>query len=105
MTRRLLVVLTLLGIVVSGCSLGPREEWAKTMRDASEHAAKIGSSRVHVTVDVKVIQTTIRVVPSSLFATLDGVVDYKNRTNKLLAKSSYTPKGVPVYDDDLVTYL
>src|SRR5205823_14277949 len=56
-------------------------------------------------VGVKVIQTTIRVVPSSLFATLDGVVDYKNRTNKLVAKSSYTPKGVPVYYDDLVTYL
>jgi hypothetical protein len=105
MMRRLLVVLTLLGIVLSGCTLGPREEWAKAMRDASKKAEQAGGSNVQVVVTMKVIQTTIRVVPSPLFSALSGVVDYKNRKSKLLAKSSYAPRGSLAYYDDLVTYL
>ncbi len=105
MKRRLLIVLVLIGIVASGCTLGPKQTWADEMRNASETAAKIGSSKVHVDVTMKVIQTTIRVVPTTLFTTLDGVVDYKNRHNKLVAKSASTPKGGNVYYDDLVTYL
>ena len=105
MKRRLLIVLALLGIVASGCTLGPRETWAEQMRDASKTAARIGSSKVHVDVSMKVIQTTIRVVPTPVFTSLDGVVDYKNRHDKLVAKSASTPKGATVFYDDLVTYL
>jgi len=105
MTRRFLVVLTLLGIVASGCSLGPREDWAKSMRNARDTAAKIGGAHVHVTVSLAVIQTTIRVVPSPLFTSMDGVVNFKDRTNKVSATGAGSTKASDVFYDDLVTYL
>jgi hypothetical protein len=105
MTRRLLVVLALVGIVASGCSLGPREEWAKTMRDAGETAMKAGAAKVHVTVTMKVIKTVIRQVPTPLFTSMDGIVNFKDRTNEVFAKGLATPKGSNVYFDDLVTYV
>jgi len=105
MTRRLLVLLTLLGVVASGCTLGPRETWAEAMRSASDKAVAMGGSSVQITVSMKVIETTIRVVPSPLFTSMSGVVDYKNRQSKLYAKGAATTKGSTVYFDDLVTYL
>jgi len=106
MTRRLLVVLALLGMVASACSLGPRAVWAKSMRDASKIAARIGSSKVHVDVQLSVIQTTIRQIPAPLFVKLDGVVDYKNRVDKVVAKGGAGfAKSSTVFYDDVVTYL
>jgi hypothetical protein len=106
MTRRFLVVLALVGIVASGCTLGPRQTWADSIRHARRTAERSGGSKVHVDVKLRVIQTTIRVVPSPLFVTLDGVVDYKNRKSRLVATGGAGfAKRATVYYDDLVTFL
>jgi hypothetical protein len=74
------------------------------MRDAFKNAGKIGSSHVHVDVHMRAIETTIRVVPTPVFTSMDGVVDYTSRQNKLTARGIATTKGSTLFYDDLVDY-
>jgi hypothetical protein len=102
MIRRVLVSLALAGVVLSGCSLGPRETWAESMRTANETAAKVGGAHVHMSVQLKVIETTIREVPDPLFSSLDGIVDFKNRTAKLAVKRVGAKSSTAYFRDVLI---
>ncbi len=102
MKQRILGFLLLCGLVLSGCSLGPREDWAESMRKADVAARKQSGAHVHVSVTMKPIETNIRVVPAPLFKTLDGTIDFKTKASKLKAKSATNTKGATVFFDDLV---
>jgi hypothetical protein len=105
MTRRALLLVLVLGFVASGCSLGPRETWAESMRRADRKGARTGVAKVHVTAALRVIETTIRVTPQALFSEMDGVVDFKHHRSELVARQPASRKGSRVVFDDLVMYL
>lgn len=99
--RRFVFVLLGLMTFASGCSLGPRQEWAETMRAAHTHAAKDGGALVKQTVTVKAIETNIRQEPEPLVARSAGVVDFANKRAELKSK---TGRKTEVVYNDLVVY-
>src|SRR5687767_5577568 len=96
MKRPLLGVLALV-LLASGCSLGPREEWAEAMRAASEAAADEGAARVKQSVAIKVIETNIRQEQRPLVARSAGPVDFDAKRAQLTAIGGRKTKIV--YDD------
>jgi hypothetical protein len=99
--RRLILVLLCLVTLASACSLGPREDWAKAMRNAHKLAASDGGAHVRQSVTVKAIETNIRQEPQALIARSDGVVDFAH--NRADLKGTSGRKTDLVYDD-LVAY-
>jgi hypothetical protein len=100
--RRLAVALFSLVLLASSCSLGPREDWAKAMRDAHVKARLQKTAKVRMAVDVKVIETVIRQTPVPLIARLEGFVDFRNRRSKLIGAGPRKPSTI---FDDLVAFL
>jgi hypothetical protein len=93
-------------LLVSSCSLGPREDWADAIHDAPDAAARAGAAKVHTTVAVKVIETNIRQDPKPLIPELDGVVDFRGRASQLAGRGQVVSGAKPaVIFDDLVAYL
>jgi hypothetical protein len=100
MKRPLLGVLTLV-LLASGCSLGPREDWAKAMRAASEVAAEEGAAHVKQSVAIKVIETNIRQEQQPLVARSAGTVDFDAKRAQLIAVGG---RKTEIVYDDLVVY-
>jgi hypothetical protein len=101
MKRAVLVVLACV-LLVSGCSLGPREDWAKAMRGGFEKARTAGSASVRQSVAVKAIETNIRQQPTPLIARSAGVADFDARRALMVETAGRKAKAV---FDDLVVYL
>jgi hypothetical protein len=101
--RRRAVVASLLCVVVaSGCSLGPREVWAESIREGFETGRATGGAQVRQTVSIKVIETNIRQTPRPLIATSAGVVDFDERRARLVETAK---RKTEVIYDDLLVYL
>jgi hypothetical protein len=100
MKRTLLGFLTLV-LLASGCSLGPREEWAKSMRDAFNNAEDASWAQVRQTVAIKAIETNIRQELRPLFEAATGVVDFSSRRARM---DGIKGRKTKVVYDDLVVY-
>lgn len=97
MKRRLPVVLALLILLASGCSLGPREDWAEAMRDAFDTAREAGGAHVRQNVTVEIIETNIRQDPQPLIARSEGTADFDARRASMVGTGAR--KTRVVYDD------
>jgi hypothetical protein len=86
--KRPALILSAVLLLASACSLGPRQDWADAIHDASKAAASSGAARVRVTTSIKVIETTIRVTPKPLFATLVGTADFTAHRGHVVAEQS-----------------
>lgn len=99
---RLALASSWLVLLVSACSLGPREDWAEALRDADVQAMDEGTARTRMAVDVKVIETVIRQTPVPLIGRLEGTVDFRKRLSRVVGAGSSKPSTV---FDDLVVYI
>jgi hypothetical protein len=99
--RRFAFVLLCLLTLASACSLGPRQEWAETMRAAHKRAARVGGALVKQTVTVKAIETNIRQEPEPLVARSAGTVDFAHKRADLTSK---TGRKTEVVYNDLVVF-
>jgi hypothetical protein len=99
--RRVALVLLCVVTLASACSLGPREEWTRKMRDAHKLAADIGGAQVKQVVSVKAIETNIRQQPVPLVARSEGVADFANKRADLRGMAE---RKTNVVYDDLVVY-
>lgn len=99
--RRPLAALLTFVLVLAGCSLGPREDWAALTRAGFEIAKNEAPTRVRQSVAVAVIETTIRQEPAPLIAKSEGIADFKNHRARLVETGSKRRSQV-IYDDLLV---
>lgn len=99
--KRLALGVLALVLLASGCSLGPREDWAKAMRDAIDTAEDTGGATVKQSVEVSVIETNIRQKPEPLIARSTGIVDFGAGRARLLGSA---PRKTEVVYDDLRVY-
>ena len=99
MKRFALGVLALV-LLASGCSLGPREEWAESMRTAHEAAAEAGGATVRQSVSVEVIETNIRQEQRPLVDRSVGTADFEAKRAELTGTGQR--KTQLVYDDLVV---
>jgi hypothetical protein len=99
--KRVALSLFALLVLASGCSLGPREAWAETMRDALGRAERVGGAHVKQTVEVHVIETNIRLRPQPVIAHSSGVADFERARARLVGSR---PRKTQVVYDDLVVY-
>ncbi len=99
--RRPVVVLLACILVASACSLGPREDWAKSMRDGFEKALAAGSASIRQSVAIEAIETNIRQKPTPLVVRSSGAADFAMR-RALMVESA--PRKAQAVFDDLVVY-
>ena len=96
MKRRIPALLVLL-LLASGCSLGPREDWAEAMRGAFDTAREAGGAHVRQSVTVGVIETNIRQDPRPLIPRGDGTADFDARRASMTGAGAR--KTRVIYDD------
>lgn len=99
--KRLLLGVLVLVLLASGCSLGPRQDWAEAMRDAIEVAKRAGSATVKQTVTVKAIETNVRQKPEPLLARSSGGADFGSG---VAALDGTTPRKLGLVYDDLEVF-
>jgi hypothetical protein len=88
-------------LLAAGCSLGPREDWAKAMRDARKVAERSGGAMVKQVVTISAIETNIRARPQPLLASSTGTADFRTKEAEVAGSR---PRKLEFVYDDLVVY-
>ncbi len=100
--RRFVLGVACFLLVAAGCSLGPKEDWTKLVRDSFDVSVDARTAKTQVTIAVEVIESVGTSEPEPIAMALSGVVDFTERRSRLVSKTK--PK-VDLRTDDLVLAL